>query len=97
MACCVDRFRPIVGWSLVLIQHCSCGFYESSILPLHNTILLSIWNRKLMLDSFFIKKLFNVGVLELHPVVTSNSLDFDIKLILGSSCKLLEDTQVKQE
>ena len=45
-----------------------------------------------MLDSFFIKKLFNVGVLELCPIVTSNSLDFDIKLIFGSSCKLLEDT-----
>ena len=45
-----------------------------------------------MLDSFYIKKLFNVGVLELCPIVTSNSLDFDIKLILGSSCKLLEDT-----
>ena len=56
MARRVDRFRPIVCWSLVLIQHGSCGFYERSVLPLHNTILLwSVWNRKLMLDSFFIK------------------------------------------
>ena len=45
-----------------------------------------------MLDSFFIKELFNVGVLELRPIVTSKSFDLDIKLILGSSCKLLEDT-----
>ena len=44
-----------------------------------------------MLDNFFIKELFNVGVLELRPIVTSNSLDLDIKLILGSFCKLLED------
>ena len=44
-----------------------------------------------MLDFFFIKELFNVGVLELRPIVTSKSFDLDIKLILGSSCKLLED------
>ena len=44
-----------------------------------------------MLDSFFIKELFNVGVLELCSIVTSNSLDLDIKLILGTFCKLLED------
>ena len=44
-----------------------------------------------MLDSFFIKELFNIGVLELCSIVTSNSLDLDIKLILGSFCKLLED------
>jgi hypothetical protein len=44
-----------------------------------------------MLDSFLIKELFNIGVLELRPIVTPNSLDLDIKLILGSSCKLLED------
>jgi hypothetical protein len=61
-----------------------------------------------MLNSFIIKEFFNVGVLELRPIVTSNSLDLDIKLILGSSCKLLEDIlsftlitqkeyQVKQE
>jgi hypothetical protein len=44
-----------------------------------------------MLDFFLIKELFNVDVLELRPIVTPNSLDLDIKLILGSSCKLLED------
>jgi hypothetical protein len=44
-----------------------------------------------MLDSFFIKVLFDVCVLELRPIVTSDFLDLDIKLILGSSCKLLEN------
>ena len=43
-----------------------------------------------MLDSFFIKELFNVGVFEIRSIVTSNSLDLDIKLILGTFCKLLE-------
>ena len=38
-----------------------------------------------------VDEVFNVGILELRPIITSNSLDLDIKLILGSSCKLLED------
>ena len=43
-----------------------------------------------MLDSHFITILFNVGVVKLFSIVTSNFLDLDIKLILGILCKLLE-------
>jgi hypothetical protein len=43
-----------------------------------------------MTNAFFIKILFNVGVLELGAIVTSYSLDLYIKLILGSCGKLLE-------
>src|SRR5438876_11447936 len=43
-----------------------------------------------MLDSFFIKKLFNTCILEFTSIVASNSLDLHFKLVLGSSCKLLE-------
>jgi hypothetical protein len=43
-----------------------------------------------MTNTFFIKILFNVGILELGVVVTSHSLDLHIKLILGYCGKLLE-------
>jgi hypothetical protein len=35
-----------------------------------------------MLDAFFIKTIFYLSVLELGAIVTSNLLDFSIKLIL---------------
>jgi hypothetical protein len=40
-----------------------------------------------MLDALFIKKLFNLGVLEFGPIVTSHFLDGKIKLLLCSSNK----------
>jgi len=41
----VDCFGPKDIRSLVLIKHGSCGFYQGSILPLHNAILLrSVWS-----------------------------------------------------
>jgi hypothetical protein len=44
-----------------------------------------------MINAFFIKILYNVGVLELSAIVTSHSLDLHIKFILGSCGKLLEN------
>ena len=43
-----------------------------------------------MFDSHFIIILFNVGVVKLFAIVTSNFLDLDFKLILGILGKLLE-------
>jgi hypothetical protein len=43
-----------------------------------------------MTNAFFIKILFNVGVLELGAIVASHSLDLHIKLILGSCSKFLK-------
>jgi hypothetical protein len=43
-----------------------------------------------VLDSFFIKKFFNIGVLKLHAIVTSHFLNFQLKFILSSSNKLLD-------
>jgi hypothetical protein len=37
-----------------------------------------------MLDTFFIKIIFHLSVLELGAIVTSNSFDFNIKFILCS-------------
>jgi hypothetical protein len=76
----VDCFHPKTIRSLLLIKHGSCGFNESSILPLHYPILLwSVWDGELMTNTFFIKTLLNVGVLELNLslftllIFTSNS------------------------
>ena len=38
-----------------------------------------------MLDALFIKKLFNLGDLELGPIVTSHFLDWKTKFLLCSS------------
>jgi hypothetical protein len=38
-----------------------------------------------MLDALFIKKLFNLDVLEFGPIVTSHFLDEEIELLLCSS------------
>ena len=44
-----------------------------------------------MFDSNFITILFNVSVVKLFAIITSNLLDLHIKLILGILGKLLED------
>jgi hypothetical protein len=83
MTCHVDHHHPKLVQGLVFIKHGSCHLYESSILPFSHPILLrSIGARKLMVDAFFIKEVFYLSVFELGVVVTSNLLDFVIKLIL---------------
>jgi hypothetical protein len=65
MASGVNCFGPKNIRCLVFIKHGASGFYQSSILSLHNTISLrSIWSGELMLDSLLIKKFFNVGISE---------------------------------
>ena len=85
MASGVDCFGPKAIQGLVLIKHGSCGFDQGPILPLHNAILLrSVWSREFMLDSFFIKKFFNICIPKFRAIVTSNMLDLQLILILGS-------------
>src|SRR6187551_1344026 len=92
MASRANRLGPKVIRSLVLIKHGPCHLNQSPIFPLNNAILLRcVWRGKLMLDSLFIKKLFNICVLELRPVVTSYMLDLQLKLILSSSNESLDD------
>ena len=43
-----------------------------------------------MLDSFFIKKFFNICVPKFHVIVTSNILDLQFIFILGSSNEFLD-------
>jgi hypothetical protein len=85
MICHVDRLGSKLVRSLVLVKHGSCHLYESLILSFSHPILLrSVGGRKLMLDTFFIKIIFHLSVIELGAIVTSNSLDFSIKFILYS-------------
>jgi hypothetical protein len=85
MTCRNDRLRPKPTRSLVLIKHGFCHLDECPILPFGYPILLRIiGSQKLMLDAFFVKKVFYLSVLELSAIVTSNFIDFSIKFILCS-------------
>jgi hypothetical protein len=57
---------------------------------LHNIILLRcVGRRELMLDALFLKKSFNLRVLELCSIVTSNLFYSQSKLILSPSQEFL--------
>jgi hypothetical protein len=86
----VNRLRPKLIRCLVLIKHGPRHIQESSILSLHNTVLLRcVGRRELMLDALLLKKSFNLRVLELRSIVASNLLDSQFELILSPSQKSL--------
>jgi hypothetical protein len=65
----VNRLRPKLIRSLVLIKHGRCHIQKSSILPLYYNILLrGVGRRELMLDALLLKKSFNLRVLELRSI-----------------------------
>ena len=52
MACSINGFRPEHPWSLVLIKHRSSHLDKSSVLALHDAILLGcVQSRELMSDA----------------------------------------------
>jgi hypothetical protein len=80
----VNRLCPKPIRCLVLIKH--GPRQESSILSLHNTILLRcVGRRELMLDALLLKKSFNLRVLELRSIVASNLFYSQSELILSPS------------
>jgi hypothetical protein len=82
----VNRLRPKPIWCLVLVKHGPRHIQESSILSLHNTVLLRcLVRREHMLDVLLLKKSFNLRIPELRSIVTSNILDSQSKLILSPS------------
>jgi hypothetical protein len=85
MTCRIDHLHPKSVGSLVLIKHDSCHLYKSYILSFSHPILLwSVGGQKIMLNTFFIKIVFYLSVLELGVIITSNPFDFSIKFILCS-------------
>jgi hypothetical protein len=86
----VNRLCPKPIWCLVFIKHGPRHVQESSILSLHNTVLLRcVGRRELMLDALLLNKSFNLRVLELCSIVSSNLLDSQPELILSSSQELV--------
>jgi hypothetical protein len=72
----VNRLRQKPIWCLVLIKHGPFDIQKSSILPLHDIVLLGcVWRKELMLEALLLKKSFNLRVLELCSIVASNLLD----------------------
>jgi hypothetical protein len=65
MASCIHGSRPKLLQRLIFFQHGSRHVNERPVLPLHQTILLwSVRGGELMLDSFLLKVLFHLKVLE---------------------------------
>jgi hypothetical protein len=77
------RLKPL--GCLELSKHRPCHVYECPVLPLYHTVLLwCLGSRELVLDSFLLKVLLHLKVLELRPVVAPNFLHFELKFILSS-------------
>jgi hypothetical protein len=88
----VNRLHPKLIRCLVFLKHGPCHIHKSSILSLQNTILMRcVGRRELMLDALLLKKSFNLRVLELCSIVSSNLFDSQSKLILSMSQEFLKD------
>jgi hypothetical protein len=81
----VHGFRPKPLGGLELSKHRPCHIDERPVLPLYHTILLwCVGSGQLVLDSFLLKVLFYLKVLELRPAVAPYLLHLELKLILSS-------------
>jgi hypothetical protein len=90
VASVVNRLHPKPIRCLVLIKHGPYHIQKSSILPIHNTILMGcIWRRELMLKALLLKKSFNLRILELRSIVASNLFYSQSELILSPSQEYL--------
>jgi hypothetical protein len=86
----VNCLHPKLILCLVFLKHGPRHIHKSSILSVHNTILLRcVGRREPMLDALLLKKSFNLRVLELHFIVASNLFDSQSKLILSLSQEFL--------
>ena len=81
----VHGFRPKPLEGLELSKHRPCHVNERPVLPLYHTILLwCVWSGELVLDSFLLKVLLHLKVLELGPVVASYLFHLELKFVLSS-------------
>jgi hypothetical protein len=81
----VHGFRPKPLGRLELSKHRPRHVYERPVFPLYHTVLLwCVWSGELVLDSFLLKILLHLKVLELGPVVAPYLLHLELKLILSS-------------
>src|ERR1041384_162989 len=69
MTCSIDRFGPEPDRGLVFSKHSSGHFNKSSILSLDHTIFLRcISRREFMSKAIFIKKFFDMSILNSVPL-----------------------------
>jgi hypothetical protein len=85
VASCVHNFRPKLLGRLEFSKHRPCHVYQRLVLPLYHTVLLwCVGSEELMLDSFLLKLLFHLKILELGPVVAPYLFHLELKFILSS-------------
>ena len=81
----VHGFRPKALGGLELSKHRPRHVYKRPLLPFYHTILLwCVGSGELMLDSFLLKILLHLKVLELGPIVAPYLLHLELKLVLSS-------------
>jgi hypothetical protein len=81
----VHGFRPKALEGLELSKHRPRHVYKCLVLPLYHTILLwCVGSGELVLDSFLLKVLLHLKVLEFGPIVAPYLLYLELKLILSS-------------
>jgi hypothetical protein len=82
MASCIYSFRLKLLRRLVFSKHCPCRVNECPVLLLYYTIFLwCVGREELMLDAFFLKKLFYLKILEFRSIVALDFLHLELKLI----------------
>src|SRR3954470_9229473 len=92
MTCSIDSFSPEPNRGLVFSKHSSGHFNKSTILPFNHTILLRcIGSREFMSETIGIKKIFDMCILELCTIITSDMLQRYFILGLISLSKSFED------
>ena len=81
----VHGFRPKPLGGLELSKHRPRHVNERPVLPLYHTILLwCVGSGELVLDSFLLKVLLHLKVLELGPVVAPYLFHLEFKFVLSS-------------
>jgi hypothetical protein len=81
----VHGFRPKPLRRLELSKHRPRHVYERPVLPLYHIVLLwCVGSGELVLDSFLLKVLLHLKVLELGPVVASYLFHLELKFVLSS-------------
>jgi hypothetical protein len=80
----VHGFRPKPLGHLELSKHRPRHVYERPVLPLYHIVLLwCVGSGELVLDSFLLKVLLHLKVLELGPVVASYLFHLELKFVLS--------------
>jgi hypothetical protein len=83
VASCVHSFRPKPLGRLEHSKHRSHHVDKCPVLPLYHTVLLwCVGSRELVLDSFLLKILLNLQILELGPVVAPYLFERELGLHL---------------